>query len=92
MESAEDVTAAKEPWDWRQLLQASKADALELTERERLVLDLWDREKELELEMSLLEAQNACESFCARDMWCALSYLYIIVISRSNTRHLRHVR
>lgn len=43
-------------------MSTENCDALRLTERERLILDLFDQEEELRLQQSLYEAQNSGKS------------------------------
>ena len=43
--------------EFADLIQANKNDAFAFTEKERLILELYDQEQELQLESSLFEAQ-----------------------------------
>ncbi|KAF2464703.1 uncharacterized protein BDR25DRAFT_271316 [Lindgomyces ingoldianus] len=48
----------RNPDDYSDLLHTSHSDAFAFSEREQLVLELYDQLRELELEQSLLKAQN----------------------------------
>lgn len=52
---AADVPAQRS--EFADLIQANKNDAFAFTEQERLILELYDQEQELQLEGSLFEAQ-----------------------------------
>lgn len=52
---AVDVPAQRS--EFADLIQANKNDAFAFTEQERLILELYDQEQELQLESSLFEAQ-----------------------------------
>ena len=52
---AVDVPAQRS--EFADLIQANKNDAFAFTEQERLILELYDQEQELQLEGSLFEAQ-----------------------------------
>jgi len=43
--------------EFADLIQANKNDVFAFTEQERLILELYDQEQELQLESSLFEAQ-----------------------------------
>lgn len=68
---ADAPTAPQNPRDYADLLEMNNSDAFAFSEREKVALDLYDQLKELELQRSLLEAQNEgilivheCEDFC----------------------------
>jgi hypothetical protein len=46
------------------LTQTTHNDAFAFSEKEQMILDLYDREQELQLEIALLEAQGMLESWC----------------------------
>jgi hypothetical protein len=52
------ASAPKNPNDYSDLLQTSHSDAFAFSETEKLALQLYDQLRELELQRSLLEAQN----------------------------------
>jgi hypothetical protein len=52
---AVDVPAQRS--EFADLIQANKNDAFAFTEQEKLILELYDQELELQLESSLFEAQ-----------------------------------
>jgi hypothetical protein len=54
-----DATAkAQDPSDYADLLQTNHSDAFAFSETEQLALDLYDQLRELELQHSLLQAQQ----------------------------------
>jgi len=53
----EQAAASASPPDLVSILRATRTKELDLSEREREILDLWDQAEELRLESSLLEAQ-----------------------------------
>jgi hypothetical protein len=55
-----DATAKlQDPNDYADLLQTDHSDAFAFSETEKLALQLYDQLKELELELSLLQAQQS---------------------------------
>ena len=55
-----DATAAvKDPNDYAHLLQTNHSDAFAFSEPEKLALELCDQLRELELQQSLLQAQQS---------------------------------
>ena len=60
MDHPTENAATDVPTQWSEfadLIQANKNDAFAFTEQERLILELYDQEQELQLESSLFEAQ-----------------------------------
>lgn len=51
--------------DLEELLQTNHSDALVFTETENLALELYDQLRELELQQSLLRAQETGTSYCS---------------------------
>lgn len=80
---------AQDTGDYADLLQTNHADAFAFSEAEMLALQLFDQLHELELEHSLLQAQQSGTSSvssrslrtCGTDFWCAASARDIAQIS-----------
>jgi hypothetical protein len=80
MDVEQNATRAVEP-DVSSILRASRNNALEFTEREKEILDLWDQAEELRLERSLMEAQAASMSSQSK------SYATQVLKERSQRSH-----
>jgi hypothetical protein len=53
------TTKVQDPSDYADLLQTNHSDAFAFSESEQLALELYDQLRELELEQSLLQAQQS---------------------------------
>jgi hypothetical protein len=58
VEMADTTAKVHEPSDFTDLLQTNYADAFAFSETEKLALELYDQMRELELQISLLRAQQ----------------------------------
>jgi hypothetical protein len=68
VEMVDATTRPHDPNDYAELLQTNHCDAFAFSESEKLALQLYDELRELELQQSLLEAQQA-----GSHTWSALS-------------------
>jgi hypothetical protein len=59
VEMVDATTRLHDPNDHTELLQTNHSDAFAFSESERLALQLYDELRELELQQSLLEAQQS---------------------------------
>lgn len=63
-EMADATVKVQDPSDYADLLQTNHSDAFAFSESEMVALELYDQLRELELQLSLLQAQQSGTSFC----------------------------
>lgn len=59
VDMADATTKTQDPSDYADLLQTNHSDAFAFSDTEELALQLYDQLKELELQQSLLQAQQS---------------------------------
>lgn len=64
VEMADSTAKVQNLGDHADLLKTSHSDAFAFSDVERRVLELYDQLRELELQQSLLHAQQTCGSHC----------------------------